>query len=64
MDNETQQFVDELAAEMGVHPEARRLWRKRGRVPWKHRDNLRDMAEKRGRLIPREVFDNFGRADG
>jgi hypothetical protein len=60
----TEERIDELAAKLGVHNEARRLWRKRGHVPYRWRDELRDAAAQEGWLIPREVFDNFGRADG
>lgn len=44
--------IDSLAAELiGDTPKARnnrRMWRARGRVPWKHRPALKQVAARRG----------------
>ena len=54
---EAPDVIDELAASLGVSPEARKKWRQRGAVPHKWRLPILDLAAKRGVKIPLGAFD-------
>lgn len=56
-------IIAECAKEAGFPPGAIRLWRFRGKVPYKHRDKIREAARQRPEPveIPAEAFDAFGR---
>lgn len=54
------ELIDELAKELGVPYRTRLKWRQRG-VPYRRREDIRELAEARGLAIPREAFDEFGR---
>ena len=53
-------LIDQLAEEIGVPAATRKKWRQRG-VPYRRRDDIRELAARRSVAIPREAFDNFGR---
>jgi hypothetical protein len=53
------ELIDELAKELGVPYRTRLKWRQRG-VSHHRREDIRDLAEKRGITISRDDFDNFG----
>lgn len=53
-------LIDGLAAELAVPAGTRAKWKQRG-VPFRRRDDIREIAGARGISIPREAFDMFGR---
>lgn len=53
-------LIEELAKEVGVGEAALKKWRQRG-VSYRRREEIRELAEKRGVVIPRSAFDDFGR---
>lgn len=57
---DTDALIKSLAAELGISAATVRVWRHRGAVPHKRRDDIRDLAAHRGFIIHREAFDNFG----
>lgn len=54
-------LIDGVAAELKIPVTTRKKWRQRG-VPYRRRDDIREIAGARGISIPREAFDAFGRA--
>jgi uncharacterized protein YjcR len=52
------QIIDEIAAELGVKPNTRRMWRARGRVPFKRQLDILDAAQRK-RVKPPLKRDDF-----
>jgi hypothetical protein len=53
-------LITECARELGVPPKTLTKWRQRG-VSFRRREDIRELASRRGIEIPREAFDFFGR---
>lgn len=58
MDARQWSFIVETASSMGVKPEALRKWRERGRVPYKHRLKIVDVAKARRFALDQRAFDS------
>lgn len=56
----TDSIIASLAAELGIADATIRVWRHRGAVPHRRRDDIRDLAAARNIILRREHFDAFG----